>query len=418
MKKIICLCSIIFLLSIKLFGQSITINECYKLATENYPLNKQRALLSQVKDKGVQNAINGYFPKINFLSQATYQSEVPHISLQIPGIEIPSPDKFQYKAVGEVNQVIYDGGIISNQKKLIESNSRFKEKEIEVEIYKIKGIITDIYFATLLLQSKNELLELSKNDLNLLIKKVKSQVENGYVLKSNLSILKAELLKIEQLQLEINSEINSNISAISELTGENINKDIKLIIPEKIQFSEEIDRLELELFAEKNKALEAQKGMVLAGNLPKIFAFFQGGYGKPTPNLFNENAGWFYLTGINLTIPITGFYNQSNDFEIVNINKLSNEVMKETFLFNTKLELVRQKESISKYQLLLEKDDEIIELRESIKQAAAAQLQNGVINSNDFIKELNAQETAKLNKVEHNLQLIYLQYKNKISTGK
>ncbi len=419
MNRIISLCVILLsFASIDVFSQSITIDECYQLAEKNYPLNKQRNLLHQAKDKNLSNATSGYFPKINIITQATYQSEVPHIDLNFPGINLPSPDKFQYKSIAEINQVIYDGGIISNQNKLIEANNRLEEKKLDVELYKIKEKITELYFGIIMLQQQNEIIELSKSDLHLMVKKIQSQVDNGVALKSNVNILKAEILKLEQNQLELNSEIKSSIYLLSDLIGKELNDNVTLINPEEIPLSKDIQRPEIEMFKEQSSALDAQKGMILAKNLPKLFAFFQGGYGNPTLNLFNENPGWYYITGVNLNIPITGFYNQSRDYELININKQSNEVMKETFIFNTKLEIIRQEEALNKYKLLLEKDDELIGLRSSIKQVASAQLENGVINSNDYIKELNAEEIAKLNKTLHKLKSLLIQYKNKITIGK
>jgi len=59
---------------------------------------------------------------------------------------------------------------------------------------------------------------------------------------------------------------------------------------------------------------------------------------------------------------------------------------------------------------LLNTDNEIIILRESIKTTAAAQLENGVINTNDFLREVNAEDQARQNKILHGIQLLMSQY--------
>jgi hypothetical protein len=66
---------------------------------------------------------------------------------------------------------------------------------------------------------------------------------------------------------------------------------------------------------------------------------------------------------------------------------------------------------------LLASDDEIIELRDKVKTSAMAQLENGVINGNDFLTEVNAEDQARQNKVLHQTQLLMAQYNQQTTTG-
>lgn len=417
MKNIIYVSVFLIILGSNLFAQSISLEECYQSAEKNYPLNKQRDLLAKSKDFNISNAVTGYFPKINISGTATYQSDVPHLNINMPGINIPSPDKFQYKAVADINQTIYDGGIISQQNDMIKANYELEIKKLEVELYKVKERITDIYFGILMLQAQTEQNELYKKDLQLVAEKVQAQVNNGVVLKSNLSVLQAEILKARQREIEMEAGRKAYIAMLAQLTGISISENATPVKPPQINISGEVKRPEIDMFKLQSDAAEAQRGMISAKNLPKINAFLQGGYGKPALNLFKNEGDFFYITGVSLVIPISGYYNQAREYELLNLNKLSTEVMKETFLFNTQLEINKQKEDIKKFDELLQTDNEIIQLRESITAASKAQLENGVINSNDYLRELNAQEIAKQNKIMHELQLLLIKYKNKITTG-
>lgn len=62
-------------------------------------------------------------------------------------------------------------------------------------------------------------------------------------------------------------------------------------------------------------------------------------------------------------------------------------------------------------------DEAIIKLREQVKTAAMAQLENGVITSNDFLKDVNDEDSARQNKVQHELQLLMAQYNQQFNTG-
>ncbi|HEX3024555.1 MAG TPA: TolC family protein, partial [Chitinophagaceae bacterium] len=102
----------------------LTIDEAYQLAQKNYPLIKQRGLISKTKEYSVDNAAKGYLPVFSINGQATYQSAVTNFpfTIPLPGFSMPAYSKDQYKIYAEVNQVIYDGGVIKNQKQVAETN--------------------------------------------------------------------------------------------------------------------------------------------------------------------------------------------------------------------------------------------------------------------------------------------------------
>src|ERR1700744_1772903 len=121
------------------FGQSsrFTIEECYRLARKNYPLIKQRDLLTRTKEYTVSNAAKGYLPAFSVNGQATYQSAVTTFPFTIPikGFALPNYSKDQYKIYGELDQNIYDGGVIKNQKQPAEANEAIQQQNLEVELY-------------------------------------------------------------------------------------------------------------------------------------------------------------------------------------------------------------------------------------------------------------------------------------------
>src|ERR1700733_13134277 len=102
---------------------TLTIKECYQLARKNYPLIKQHDLISKTKEYTVSNASKGYLPAFSVNGQATYQSAVTTFPFTIPikGFTLPQYSKDQYKIFGELDQVIYDGGMIKNQRQTAEA---------------------------------------------------------------------------------------------------------------------------------------------------------------------------------------------------------------------------------------------------------------------------------------------------------
>ena len=139
--------------------EGLTIDKAYELARNNYPMIKQRDLISKTKDYSVENAAKGYLPAFSVNGQATYQSAVTNLPLSIPGIKIPTFNKDQYKIYAELDQVIYDGGMIKNQKQMAESNAVIEQQNLEVALYTLYDRVNQLFFGTLLMDE-----QLKQND--------------------------------------------------------------------------------------------------------------------------------------------------------------------------------------------------------------------------------------------------------------
>ena len=54
-------------------GQNL--EECRRLARENYPLTRQFGIIDEVAQYNVSNAARGWIPQVSFSAQATLQSD-------------------------------------------------------------------------------------------------------------------------------------------------------------------------------------------------------------------------------------------------------------------------------------------------------------------------------------------------------
>lgn len=411
---------LIVLGAVNTLPQSIlTLNECYTKARENYPLIKQKEYIAKSMDYSVSNVWKGYFPQISISGQTTYQSDVTSIPISIPGMTIESLAKDQYKVVADVTQVIYDGGIMKAQADIHKAIADADNHKIEIEFLKVKDRINQIYFGILLLDEQLVQTNLIKRDLTSSLDKMKAALLNGTATKTNVDILQVELLKIVQREIELNSSRKSFIDMLGLMINQQLDESQKLEKPvyaDVIEI-EEINRPELNLFDSQKNLLEKQSSLTLAKILPKASLFFQGGYGKPALNMFNNNFDLYYIGGARLTWSISNLYTLGNENEITELNKKNIDAQKETFLLNTNISLKQHSSEFGKLIDLIKIDKEILVLRTSIKEAAKAQLENGVITSNDFIRELNAEDQAKQNLAIHTIQYSLAIRNWKITTG-
>ncbi|UBB89714.1 TolC family protein [Candidatus Kaistella beijingensis] len=398
-------------------AQTLTLQQCYQLARGNYPLIKRNDLLAKSKDYTVENASKAWLPQINILGQATYQSDVTQLPIKLPNATVEPLSKDQYKFFADVNQTIFDGGMISNQKKIAELQSQTEIQKNEVELEKLKDRINQLFFGIIQTDEQINQLDLSKSDLQNGLKKAEAQLKYGTILRSNVDVLKAQLINIEQQQIELKSLKSNFIKMLSFFTNKNLDEDTQLEKPEKLLLTNENNRPELKLFDLQKQLSESQKSLIKSKNLPKLGAFLQAGYGKPGLNMLKNEFDTFFIGGIKLNIPISGFYTKSNELALIDNQQQDIDIQKENFLFNQKFSMIQNSNDLEKIQKLIDKDIEIISLRESIKKASLAQLENGVINTNDYLREVNAEEQAKISKIKHEIQYLLTQYNLKTQLG-
>ena len=391
-------------------AQTLTLEECYDLAKQNYPLIKRHDLIAKTKEYNLQNAAKGWLPQIQIVGQATYQNDVIQFPIQLPNMTIEPLSKDQYKVYADVQQNIYDGGMIANQKKMATINSEIELQKTEVETDQLEMRINQIYFGILQTDEQLQQTELTKSDLSSGLKKAEAQLENGVIFRSNVDVLKAQIVNLEQKQLELQSTKKSFLQMLSLFINKNIDKNTTLEKPEKILIQDENKRAELKLFELQKLGLEQQKANINSKNLPKLGAFFQGGYGKPGFNMLKNEFDIFYIGGLRLNIPISGFYTRKNDLAVIETQQQEIEVQKDNFLFNQQFQTIQNNSDLDKIQRLINKDNELIELRESIKKASLAQLENGVITTNDYLREVNELDRAKNQKIIHEIQYLLTQY--------
>jgi hypothetical protein len=86
-------------------------------------------------------------------------------------------------------------------------------------------------------------------------------------------------------------------------------------------------------------------------------------------------------------------------------------------MLNTNTMLKQQEAEVSKLSQLIQSDEQIIGVRGQVKEAALAQLTNGVITTNDYLKEVNAEDQAKQSLLTHQVQLLQAQINYRTISG-
>lgn len=411
--------ALILFTSYRTIAQQITLNldSCMTRAKQNFPLIKQYGLIYKSKEYSIDNANKGYLPQFIILGQATYQSAVTQVPISVSGIDVPTLPKDQYKFYGEVSQPITDLFLVKDRKKLVEANSSMDMQNIEIELYKLKDRINQIYFGILLIDEQMKQNTLLKKDIQSGIDKVNVAIKSGASTKNDLNILEAELLKNDQYTIELKANRKNYVEMLSYFIGKPIDENTILETPLPQIISNAVNRPELKLYDLQKSRMDIQNKLLISSRLPKFSLFLQGGVGRPALNILSNNLEGYYIGGLRLSFDITSFYTYKNEKENIALSQNMIDTQRETFLFNTNLNLRQQNSEIAKIQELIVTDNNIILLRENVKNNMKIQLENGIVTANDYIISTNAEDKARQNLILHQIQLLMAQYNYQIISG-
>ncbi|GLR15749.1 TolC family protein [Portibacter lacus] len=388
----------------------ITLEECQAWAKSNLPLSKQYDLIGKSAEYNLSNASKQYLPMVSLNGQASYQSDVTSLPIDLPNLEIESIDKDQYKVYADIYQPLLNGSHIKTKKQLIEKGRETEEQELEVSLYQIKQRVNQIYFGILLIDLQLEQLEILSEDLSNVLTMSEAAVENGVSTLSNAHLLEAESLNASQKRIQAESQRSTYLNMLAWITGQNIDQKTELVIPENAPNTTDINRPELSLFNLQQSALSIKNKEIDNRWIPNLGIFLQAGYGRPALNFLSNSFDPYYIGGLRLNWNLSNLYSLKNDRNLLAINGLKIENQKETFLFNTQIDLAQNSEEVNKYNALIMESQKLVNLRSEIRKSAEVQLENGMITSLEYIQYLNAEHKANLEMAVYKIQLLLAKY--------
>lgn len=399
--------------------RTLTLDLCYEKAEANYPLVKQRSLLEQAREYTISNVAKGALPSLAVHGQASYQSDVTRIPVTLPGIEIPTVSRDQYRLYGEVNQPLSDLVTVKRQRMLEVAKADVQAQLVEVELYRIRERVQQLFFGILLIDAQLAQNEVFKKDIETGMARIRTAIEYGAELKSNLDKLKAELLRADQRTIELRSNRVAFVAMLALFINDDLPADVVMQRPADVMpVSEVQSRPELKLFDHEKRSNDLRYQLLRTRHMPKFSLFVQAGVGQPSPvNMLADDLSTYYIGGLRLSWFLSSYYTASNEKQLVALNESMIATRREEFLFNTSLAVRRQQVEIDRLRALVDTDEEIIALRESVKNAATLQLENGVITVNDYIRETNAEDLARQSRILHKTQLLMAMYALNHLTG-
>ena len=404
-----------------------TLEECQQAAEKNYPLIQQYGLIEKTTELTVSNIQKGWFPQVSVSAQATYQSDVTAWPGEMKtmmtgmGIDMKGLTKDQYRVGIDVQQTIYDGGVIGSQKRIAREEGKVQAAQNEVNIYNVRKRVNEMYFSLLLIDEQIKL----NSDLQTLLagneRKLESMTKRGTAAESDLLNVKSERLNVVQKATELASQKQMLLRMLSTFCGMEVREVRKPVLSVTVTQQQMGHRPELKALDAQIGLLNAQEKALDAMLMPKVGVFAQGFYGYPGLNMFEDmmRHKWSLngIIGARVTWNIGALYTRKNDKAKLQLQRDMTENNREVFLFNNNLEQIHQNENIARYRQLMANDEEIISLRSAVRKAAESKLAHGIIDVNDLVREINQEHAAYVQQSVHEIEMLKEIYDNKYTIG-
>ncbi len=401
----------------------VTLEECVKLAQDNYPLIRKYNLLEQTKDVNLSDIHKSWLPQINVYGQGTVQNETPSFPESLTelisqtGTSISGLNEWQYKIGVDLSQNIWDGGASKSQRRMERAEDTERKAALDVQLYAIRQRVEDLYFGILLIEEQAEQTRAMHSLLQSNLDKLQAMLDNGTALQSDVDMVEAQCLGTAQQLTQAESTAKSYRKVLEIFTGKSITGQ-ELVRPDATLPQDLLPaRPELRHFEAQLQANEARNASITAGLMPRIGLFAQAYYGYPGLDYFesmmNRDLSFNLLAGVKVSWNIGAFYHKKNDRQKLRLSSDRIAVERDVFLFNTSMQTRSQLDRIDELKAVMAKDDRIVELRQNVRMAAESQLDNGVIDATALLTKLTDEKQARLNASYHEIQLLQSIYQLK-----
>ena len=419
-------------------AETLTLDECQRLARENYPLIRRYELLEHTEQITVSNIQKGWLPQVSFNAQATYQSDVVALPDALQnmmaqyGKEVVCLKKDQYKVALDVQQTLYDGGAIASRKEIAKAQTEAEKSKNDVDLYALRERVNNLYFSLLLLDEKIALSKEMQNNLQANEDKLTEMLKGGVAMECDLGSVRAERLSAHQQQTQLEGQREAVAKVLSVFIGKAPSNSpqgethINVVRPDENTLQNPplgggLVGLQMTYFDKQLLLTEKQETALKSGLLPKLSLFAQGYYGYPGMNMYEDmfSHKWTLngLVGARLTWNIGSLYTNKNDNRKLANQRQEIETQRETFLFNQQMQQTQEQSTIETYRKMLREDDEIIALRMDVRVSAEAKLKYGTVDVTGLIQEITRENQAKINKSAHEIELLQHVYNLKYITN-
>ena len=395
-------------MSILTAAHALTLAECLQMAHDNYPAIKQYDLITAARDYDISNAGKGWLPKISLQASGYAFTDIISSGSLISkmGVDL---DNYMVSGNITVKQTVYDGGQIAAGKQVGTAKAEVDARQTDVTLYNIRERTQELFFGILLLDEQLKQNDILQQDLEVSIKTVEEMMRGGIANQSDLDALRVEQLNARQQHDVYEASRTAYIKMLGTFIGKELGSNTTLEKPAMTTAGsgDASLRPEMSLFSSQDNLLEAQRKQINSALLPTVGFMGMGMLHTKVSDMVNTGM---LLGGLTVSWNIGALYTRKNDLHKLEVKRQQTDVQRQTFLFQNRLQHQETDGTIAALRKQLASDDEIVELRESIRSKADRKVAAGTESVNELVRDINAVSRARGKRAMHEVQLLKAVY--------
>jgi outer membrane protein TolC len=355
-------------------------------------------------------------PRLSLTGDASLQSEVAAIPVDLPEADIPLPPKDRYEAAVGADWLLYDGGALGARRGVAGAELDAAQARVVAALHPLRVEVNEAFFGALLLQERAADTGLVVQDLRARLVELRAEVVEGAALPGDTAAIRSEMLRsIQQLE-ELAAERRAAMRVLAELTGTAAGDGDVLVLPD---LGAAVDSVRSELpeqssagthpqyavFAAERVRLAREEAVIGSGGGPQASAFGRVAYGSPGLEQFTHELHEYWIAGLRLDWRPWDWGSRARGRQALRIQQEIVRAEEEAFTARLGRQVRQPLETIQRLEGTLGVDDEIIVLREQIVRQVTAQLQERVIPVSGYVDALTDLQAARVARITHQVEL-------------
>ena len=389
---------------------ALSLNEARSMARDNYPAIRQYRMIEQSRDFTLDNVMKGWLPQVSLSAGAYGFTDIlkSDKKMEQAGMDM---NNFMANASVMIKQNVYDGGQIAARRKVVEAESQVQKQQLEVSMYAINEQVDQLFFGILLLDEQLKQNALLQKDLATSEQTIRSMMIGGIANQTDLDAILVERLKAEQQNESLLASRQSYLRMLGVFVGKDLAAAAETLEkPAQGYVRANVNRPELKYYASQNLLLDAQRKQLNTQLRPTVGIFGMGMVHSKMSDMLNNGM---MVAGVSVSWNIGALYTRKNDIRKIEVQRQINDSQREVFLFNNRLQNEEANGAIASLKRQIEKDEEIVRLRENIRGKSDRKVELGTKSVNELVSDINAVSLARAQKAMHEIQLLKEIYRQK-----
>jgi outer membrane protein TolC len=285
--------------------------------------------------------------------------------------------------------------------------------DVATALYAVRQQVNASFFAAAALAARHDAVAATITELEAQARVVESRVRNGAALRSELSAVRAELLRRQQDDAQLRAERDAALRVLSDLTGISVGDGAALALPALEQRVAEararrdssVTRPELERFERMRDVLARQADVMGAQTKPRVSAFARAGVGKPGLNMLSTRPESYWIGGVQVQWSPFDWGRTARERQVLELERDAVETESAAFRDAVRRATVGDLATIDRLERALAADEEIIALREQIVRETAARFRESSITAAEYVDRETDLLSARIARGLHRVEL-------------